>query len=545
MFRARQEKILQGKPLRYRPTDVLFVGLYCLHRDLSFNSILEPKIQPSSTISATHSIEVSVSEKEIPTPIINRDYPVIGYRFTRADGKKINYFSTVRDVEEEGDGFEKIGIGCPSLSTWLEGLIELERKQEISLREDIIIVPLVQVQNRAHYNTLLLHYEISTNKDPDNEEKEDDGYKNKGRLNIYLIEPRKDNRSGFTRRMYPVEHIQEEIVSSLSRILPREQIHFYNPQLDLQAMLDDKTCGAHHLNFTEIMIQLRDVELNKPERFANYLRTAQLIRREDDNKKIKCVGHGLKDVGYVEESDVGESKSKGKEKDSLTDDEDGDWCGIERSNDAPKTIYSHQYNEGLNADLRVEPQLEKMLGEAIEEIEEYSKLKQGLSTSGRHTRHGTAKLLTNFLQDINKDQSELHAGIHKVSLILYLFHSTIDDKKSKLGDHIAKALAKLLDCEVEYHAYSKDAKKLDAIFEQRLKLNKCSIGTHPESGTSAIVNKIKDLIKQINHSGFGLTKKKDKVKLFQEALMLLQQITFVNRYHQSASRIPYNNKYLN
>ena len=252
---------LSGRPEVYEPDSVYYTTLYFLHLRLNFDSRFE----------------------------IPREGPSLkGCRLKRDDGVMVNYFQTIQDKKEDV---------YPTLGEWLSVYSSLIEAKKISTK-DVTLLPLVHVQNRKHFNTLLLHADAQNI------------------LHVYLIESRGSNKTGLF-SSYPVEGLGQEIEKHFKN--QSQEIKFKNPMIGVQAFFDDKTCGAHQINFIEAIIQLSPKEILDEKYLIECLKQTKLESRNDDSERARFVaGFPLDHVEPSKEVEVNsvpsrEEKEEGEE----------------------------------------------------------------------------------------------------------------------------------------------------------------------------------------------------------------------------------------
>ena len=446
------------RPSIYKPYEANLVNLSNLHRAFDYVGPIEVSVS---------SEDESANEKKNKTKLTDalpvfymgenerikgnqpKQVEIVGQQFQRIDNKKINYFQAIQDAPDKENKY-------PTLDQWLETYKKLNNEQLFSRVKtsihDISIVPFLQVQRgRKHFNTLLIH----ADKD--------------GTVYVYIIEPRSSNltrSSGF----YPIDESKKKIIDAIQgqtiNGVKVKNIKFSNPKMGHQPFYDDTECGAHHINYVEIIAQLRDRDIENQKSFKKFLSRARLDRRNSDNQKIDFV---LKTTGLDKEEKV-EAKSdelikkedidtkKSKEEDLFED------FIEETKEDTKKTtadykdvsIMQEQKNKDLN-NAFIHSQSELIDG-AIEEIKKYQTRYSAASFNlfSGHTRQKTSEQIINILDNIKTPKITKNTiQIQQASIILYGCFISIEGS-SKFRDHVGHALAKLLNCEDEYHAIMKN-----------------------------------------------------------------------------------------
>lgn len=449
----------QGRPNRYTPTEVNLTNLYHLHRDFEYVSMLNEN---------------------------NAD--IQGFSFKRPDGKIINYFPAIQDSSGK--------YPYPDLETWLKSYKNLVSENKIKLN-DITIVPLLQViGDRQHFNTLVVFID------------------EKKMVYAYIIEPYRTNITSsnfFLPYSYPLEGIGIGIRNYLSRSVKgvnekNDRVnettvllkHIHTGQ---QPFYDNNNCGAHQINYTEIISHMSDDEMKNKLLFEKRLEGAYLARREQDKKKITEAADKFPQATQnyqqtsqqqVEDDEIELDKNAEKEKKERKDEnkplekkkrfvitENENENENEKEKEKEKGKRKANKNKQSAKGKKEQPENKTIIDHVINIINEYrvaldeyristledcNFFKRNIFT--RHTRHETAKGLVEVLNKIKSMNTDEVIKNYKAAHLLLACYVSITSCNSQLRMLLEVALAKLLDCELESRTSCVNKEKL---FSHRIK----------------------------------------------------------------------------
>lgn len=425
---------------KYKPNEALFLALYGLHRDFEF---------------------------EFCEAITDEDTSknFIYYRFKRSDGAYITYFEPIQDA----DGFKE---NYPTLSVFLKIMAENDRKKIFKSNNEIIIVPLLQVQDRHHFNTLVFHH-------------------SKNKTHVYIVEPRSNNLTKWPRICYPVK----KLIHAIRRHFPDSIIE--NPKIGLQSLTDDTTCGAHHINFTEIISHLKSDVITHTNCFKRALRRENLTRRDNDREKINFISSVMENENKkIEDNAASENKpeliyaNNDKDKEKIISSEKDDMCkefedecedDLKRDKSSyldEAALNSAETQQAIHKAIRAEEQrrCEEALQSAIDSINAFSNsASQRTGFFKSSTRVSTANGIVKILNGIKQSEVEVETKNFHAALLLHFCQYAIGSRKSDLRTALETAMAKLLNCEPEYQnicattpGNNNRFKKLNALFRHQL-----------------------------------------------------------------------------
>jgi hypothetical protein len=444
-----------GRPKRYKPQHVQTVSLDFLHSHFHFRDML------------------SHGNPDSGAPLVT------AYQFTRPDGRKINYFQTIKDANKD-----PVNYPYPTLETWLIAYNDMILSGQVS-PQDISIMPLVQVRKgREHFNTLCAYMDSSN------------------RLRVLIIEPRSDNRMMINN--YPVDDMIRTIRNTLQRLQPDVDVVIENPKIGVQPTLDDTTCGAHQINFVEVISQLSSEKLDDTQVVTRYLKSVNLGRREADNRIISYFNRKIQGAAEVIGQDALDKESQTQNEASevnrapvakrscaaiisidddfdrkqKVDDED-DLIMIaqprikslsevqskadsdtNRESDvySPITelIKSQKVNVRINARSGEEQRTkhDSAINNCVNTIGRYLQVKRNLfGLFATHTRHQTTNEIIDILNAINDENGiSCIERNRKAAIFLYYCYVSIKADNSELRAYIQAALADLLDCKNELNS---------------------------------------------------------------------------------------------
>lgn len=404
-----------NRPKQYEPEDVTKVGLYCLHSNLTYFDSFKKACKTSNDI--------------------------VGYKFRRQDGQVFNYFQVLQDVDDEHvPREERKGRKYPTLDEFIDGYKQM-LEDGIIQKGEINIAPLVQVQyQRAHFNTLVIY------SDENNV------------THAYIIEPRSTDYMPNKLKDYGIDKLASHIESKFDE----DKINAQAIKVGKQSIADDKTCGAHQINFTEIMTMLPTDVFTHPANLQQHLAHTHVTRRRNDNALIHLITTSFADfkANKTPAANSAASASSSVKKIESDIDSDNDLETFTTIDDIDEKLIIYLHNKEFQSALskrfadRRNLTISDLLITSIDEIEKgylnkhQSKLFNFFSG---HTRQDAAQLIKDALEFIHKnpniadDRKLLDAVI-----LLFANFNAIKDTKSDLRLCLGGALARLLDCEYEY-----------------------------------------------------------------------------------------------
>ncbi len=403
---------------KYHPMAAVNVSLYALHRDFDFIDYQEFVLDP-----------------------INLHY----YRFQRADGVFINYFEAISDALSE----KETNNVYPLLAQFLLAYKGLEESSAISA-QDITIVPFLQVQNRQHFNTLVL-------------------YADNSQRYVHIIEPRSNNLTRPPAVFYPID----ESIQRIKAFFGQENVVVHNPKIGLQGIRDDTTCGAHHINFTEIIAHLKTETITRVNALKRVLRRTNLSRRDVDQDKIKVISgqlSAMEDQSKTDQPEIARVQvlsARDDEEKEESDDELFEGFMSEAGEDLERDASSYQamdpvHSASVQKDLaneikkieleRADTALEKVIGIFEAYTQQLSQPWGFFTPAGRPS---TVIKLIEILKNIkNNPYADSRIKNYHAALLLNFFHNAISSTDKQFCDVIENSLATLLNCELEYKAIS-------------------------------------------------------------------------------------------
>lgn len=405
-----------NRPIQYKPEDVTHVGLYCLHRDLTYIASIKQHCETSSDIT--------------------------GYKFRRNDGQVFNYFEVLQDVSDQHISVDKRkGRNYPTLDDFIDGYKKLLDKGVIN-KGDINIAPLVQVQHqRAHFNTLVVYL------DEDNI------------IHAYIIEPRSTDYMFNKMKDYGIQELANSIKTRFDKDQP---INANAIKIGKQSITDDKTCGAHQINFTEVMTMLPASVFKTAADLQAFLAHTHLTRRKNDNDLIETITTAFgvfkdyKDKLQQKFDPEPSASSAATKVEDDSDDENAFTLIDEKNENALIYLHHPEFQQKLSTDFEAKRKQTPtdLIATSIQEIENgyIGKHKKSLQLFKSHTRHDTAKFINETLESIKNENIGDDKKLLKAALFLQAAFNSISDNKSELRLSLGHALAHLLDCKFEYTA---------------------------------------------------------------------------------------------
>jgi len=460
----------RGRPKRYYGRDVDYINLSLLKKKCDFLGITDPAtLNDDGTPKSVRGAVAPGKAEEDGSPEAENDLTLQAtetlqaYQFKRLDGKRVNYFTTIKDDKETGVSLpNQNGKFLPVLEDWLEGYIKLIKSGSISY-SDITVVPIVQVRARSHFNTLVIHGD-------------DQGF-----LHVYIVEPRSSNRRWYQVN-YPVKDIKDKIENRLAAENTGKIVKVKNVLLEEQSFFDDETCGAHQVNTTEVVTQLSSRVIADPKELTGALRCTSIERRDEDKKRRSEIIAVVRGSG-AQAPAIGTSSKHA----SVAGDDIDDGFRVVRpsSKQVDVRTLTHLTEQnirdlddrppGPNAlFMAAEIEMSDLLDAAISEIDKYVSPFTLRYFKSSHTRQQTKESILDILDGIkNLDDVSPEEKRHRAAMLLFLFYDNISDTRSKLRRCLEQALIPMLDCKVEYDSTTSSAKHRD-LFIRRLALLKNS-----------------------------------------------------------------------
>jgi hypothetical protein len=446
---AAKKRISTGK---YKPIQVSEISLHAMHRDLNYEE------------SYTSTNEAFLQGVAKPA----------GHKFIRTDGKVVKYFYPIRDADV---GTDVVGDQpMLNIDDWFNEFGKNIKDDELA------IVPLQQVQHgRAHFNTLVIH--------------------NK---KIYIIEPRSTNVAleGIKPIRYPSEATGEKLKQMFGA-----QYEFKNLFTEQQPLFNDEDCGAHQINYTELLYGLPDVALESGDKLAEIMQQAQLSRRLNDEDILARMEFMRRQYNAInpppaEQRSEEEEKAEGDDEFVLARRRDSDF-DIEDEKVAQRVVHMQiEISQGNTYEKNIEAAKKHMFSYIA-----YAKTHNGFFHP--HTREKTADFLALCADGFIAVTSEDRVGREKsrehqlrLAMLYFAAYSTITDKNSRLRKHLGKALAGLLDCSAEYHTLKNNVLStpgsFENLFETRLHAEVLLLKGMATPAYVAEFKKMKEAMKEID-----------------------------------------------
>lgn len=464
-----------NRPEKYKPDMIYPIMLYYLHSHLTYLNPLKLTKSNNDTF--------------------------YGHQFKRDDGIVVNYFYAIQDEVDNRPPESSLGKGHPILDEFITMCVNAK----ILTPNSITIAPLEQIQlNRAHFNTILI-------------------YTSPTAVHAYLIEPRSND---ITSRLvsYPTDSLLDDIKREL--IIPNSTINVSSIKVGRQPLHDDKTCGAHHINFSELITKLPTPIIESANKLKKSLATTSLTTRNNDNQILASMRGKLQsymDINLPPENGFIDISAPIKVMKTDIDPDgfyDGEYADV-------KSIDDLEFQNQLT-NLHIKTQSNETLQSAIDSINQYTEHQSLFSLFRSHTRHKTKDLITSALSTLQTDNDP--ASIVKSSILLLATFNSISDKTSRLRINIGEAVSTLLDCKLEYSIKQDKLFEVDPLFKAKFKLLISSFDETQIDQYKSDLSKITRIMDDINSLDTKLIDKiaepvdrdADRAALFAQVKTILQ-----------------------
>lgn len=341
----------------------------------------------------------------LPPSPADRDKFPSRHTYRRRDGVMVNYLGTIRDMDDDANGM------FPTLAEWLSNAPVIENNS-------ITIAPFVQVDlGRRHFNTLVIHADAH------------------GNTQVYILEPR-SNQFVLPKRftlIYPIERAVELLKTRFG-----ENVACLN--LGVQSLLDDISCGAHHINFAEMISHLDGETIRDREKLQRALRVTSADSRLLDGGKFDDEAPAVVMPSGISSTSL--DLEDGFTDIALTRDSDS-----ERSQDAMMRVMTT--SEPIVSGSV--PSLLNGMDKANSILQRYhAECKPSGGLFSKHTRHATVRAIQQRIAEIAQSDDTPDMKKFNVAMLLFSAFLTNKSRHSQLRGLIASALASVLDCERDY-----------------------------------------------------------------------------------------------
>ena len=405
----------------YEPSQVELLALRFLHQHFDFSSLL-----------------TEFNEEGVRLTLI---------QFLKSGQNCVHYSPAVIDAKKPQEA-----PGHPSLEVWLDFINRQIEAQKINVGE-LIVAPLLQVQlGRRHFNTLVIYYET------------------KNRFRVYIIEPRDNN---LTKKLlsYPIEGLQQLFIAKL-----KGQVEFLNIKIGHQSLIDDTSCGKHHLNYLEVVASLPIELIQKPKDLKNILKRASLIRRFWDDEKLTQL---WRDLRIAERIGSGEMTTN----DIIANGED-----------------QGTLKEKNHSRIDVVTLWNRVLASWEKFSDEYAKRQSTLFD--RHTRQFSVRFLTNFIRRLTEQglgEDWRRETYYKLLEVLFAFYVASPQSQSDMRVKLEESLGILFEVDVSALLKTYSHANLEKYFFDRLLILRMGFVIHSDK-----LKSIYELTRFINDLDTGI-----------------------------------------